>query len=330
MAFDKSLEINSEYADAWNNKGVALDKLGKYEEAIKAYGKALEINQKNTTAHSNLGELFFNLGNLEDASKKVKDLLAIDENRAHALALHLQGRIKIEELDYNSAAESFKKAISLDMGNPLLLLWDAYANYLTAEFTSNSKGEGYQEKIVSIIRKLERAEKLSKKHGEEETRAYILYLLGYFYYKSKDIFTAKEKLEECVRKSRYSIKSTACELLENIRNYQIRPNWMYWWLASPLHCGIKIIVFIILLLSIFASFFLHPFIPLWFPSLQINLTLHIFFIAFLIFILISPSVERFKVKEFEVEMHSTPPVEFVLSPATMEEKIEKLETHLKR
>ena len=336
-AYDKALKINPKNAGAWNNKGVALGELGKYEDAIKAYGIVLEINSENTQAHNNLGELFFNLGNLEDASKKVEDLLtvkdallAVDKNRAddaYGLALSLQARIKIEGLDYNSAGKSFKEAISLGMGKPLLLLWDAYANYLNAEFITNSKGVRYHEKIVSIIRKLERAKKISEKQGEKETQAYILYFLGYFYYKSNDIITAKETLEECVRKSRDSIKSTASDLLNNIWNYQIRPNWMYWWLASPLHCWRKRFVFCILLLSIFASFFLHPFISMWFPSLQINLTLFIFFIAFLIFILISPGIERFKAKEFEVEMHTTPPVEFVLSPATMGVKIKELEKH---
>ena len=40
----------------------------------------------------------------------------------------------------------------------------------------------YQENIISIIRKLERAEKLCGKEGEEDKRAYILYYLGYFYF----------------------------------------------------------------------------------------------------------------------------------------------------
>jgi tetratricopeptide (TPR) repeat protein len=99
-------------------------------------------------------------------------------NKNLALALSLQGRIKIEERDYDAASESFRKAISLDAGNPLLLLWDAYANYLKIEFSSGLKDEKYQERIASITRSLERADKLSKKHGE--TRAYILYFLVIF------------------------------------------------------------------------------------------------------------------------------------------------------
>ena len=42
--YDKAIEIDPQYADAWNNKGSALGCLGKYEEAIAAYDKAIEID----------------------------------------------------------------------------------------------------------------------------------------------------------------------------------------------------------------------------------------------------------------------------------------------
>ncbi|RMF28848.1 MAG: tetratricopeptide repeat protein, partial [Candidatus Nitrosothermus koennekii] len=45
-AFDKAIAIDPNFADAWNNKGVALAKLKRYEEALEAFDKALEINPK--------------------------------------------------------------------------------------------------------------------------------------------------------------------------------------------------------------------------------------------------------------------------------------------
>lgn len=320
-AIEKALEINPKYADAWNSKGIVLYKLGRYADAKKAYEKALELNPKHVLAHYNLGELFFDLGNLQGASKEVKDALDIDAN--NALAIGLQGRIKIEEQDYDSAAKYFKNAISLDVGNPLLLLWDAFANYLRAEFSSGLNGGKYQENVVSIIRSLERAERLSKEYGKEEIRAYILYFLGCFYYKCKDISASKEKLIECIRlKSKASIKPLASELLENIWSYQIRPSWWQWWLASPLHCWLKRGIFVALLLSIFTLFLFHPSVAVWFPSVQINWTLYTFSIVILVMIIIFPSIERIKAKEIiEVEMRAPPSFEFVFSPATMEAQI---------
>ena len=242
--------------EAWNNKGFSLANLKRYEEAIKALEKAIEINPKEVLGYINLGVLFFNLGNLEDASKKAKE--ALERNKNLASTLSLQGRINIEEKKYDAASKFFKRAISLDIGNPKLFLWEAYASYLKAKFSFGSKSKKYQEKLIGIIRNLERAVSITERHGEE-MKPYILYFLGCFYLKSKDIFTAKEKFEECIRlKSKSPIETSAREMLGNIWNYQIRPPWWRWWLNSPLYRWPKRIGFLILVLSISALLLLHP------------------------------------------------------------------------
>jgi len=50
MCYDKALDINPKYTNAWYNKGLVLDYLRKYEEAIKCYDKALELNPNDTKA----------------------------------------------------------------------------------------------------------------------------------------------------------------------------------------------------------------------------------------------------------------------------------------
>ena len=55
---DKALEINPRYAEAWNNKGLTLDELGKHQEAMKCYNKALEINPRDEMAWLNMDLLF--------------------------------------------------------------------------------------------------------------------------------------------------------------------------------------------------------------------------------------------------------------------------------
>jgi len=44
-AYDQALKIDPEYFSAWNNKGVVLSRLGKYHEAIDAFDRALRIRQ---------------------------------------------------------------------------------------------------------------------------------------------------------------------------------------------------------------------------------------------------------------------------------------------
>ena len=216
--------------------------------------------------------------------------------------------------------------MDLDIDNPIHFLWYIYANYLKAKYSSNSKDRKYQEEDNTIIRNLEKMnETLSKNQKQgKEIRAYVLYFLGHFYLKGNDIFTAKEKLEECI-KLKSSIKTPARELLNNIWNYRIRPPWWRWWLSSPLHRWLKRIGFFFLLLIISALLLLHPFISGWFPSLQINWSLYVFLIVFLIIILASPSIEHIRARDIEVELRSPPPYESVLSPVVMEEIMKEIE-----
>jgi tetratricopeptide (TPR) repeat protein len=44
--YDRALRIDPNYSDVLKDKGLALDKLGRYEEAIKCYDKASEINPR--------------------------------------------------------------------------------------------------------------------------------------------------------------------------------------------------------------------------------------------------------------------------------------------
>ncbi|MGC1248328.1 MAG: tetratricopeptide repeat protein, partial [Spirulinaceae cyanobacterium] len=52
-SFDKAIEIKPDLYQAWNNRGAALEKLGKYQEAIFSYDKALEIQPDDQIAIEN-------------------------------------------------------------------------------------------------------------------------------------------------------------------------------------------------------------------------------------------------------------------------------------
>ena len=189
------------------------------------------------------------------------------------------------------------------MGNQLHLLWASYAYYLNSEFSSGLRKDESQEKenMTSIIRKLERARKLSDGKEDNETRANILYLLGYFYYKIHDNFASEEVLEECV-KIKSTIKNPARKLLDEFWNYQTKPNVIEWWLASPLHCWKKRFIFSVLSLSILLLFL----IPISDPDYKENWTPYYFFIVFIFIIIILPRIESFKAKELEVKFTLPP------------------------
>ncbi len=253
---------------------------------------------------------------------------ALTKDKTFAPALMLKGEIEIEKKDYGSASKSFEAAIRSDLGNWSALLWNAYAKYLKAEYSLNLNDKEYQEAIAAIIRELERANELFKnsRKKEVETKANILYYLGYFYYKNKDIFAAKEKLKECVKlKSKSAIEPIAHDLLDYIWDYEIRPPWWRWWLSSPLYRGLKIIVFG-LLLSIPSLLLIHTLIPEEFHLIKVNWSIHkeLILIVLPIFFLFSPSMKSIKIKEIEVELLNTPPsFELVLPTPKMEKRKNK-------
>jgi tetratricopeptide (TPR) repeat protein len=344
--YEKATKIKPNFVEALYNKGVALCKLEKCKDALKVFEKAIEIephfveawdgkgvalyNPRNASPYSNLGELYFDLDDLKNAYEIIEGALTI--NKSFAPALRLKGRIKIENKDYGSASKYFEEAIHSDSGDVKTLLWNAYAKYLKAEFSLNQKDKKYREEIAAIIRELERANELSKKQENNKLRAYILYFLGCFYYKTQDIFAAKEKLKECVSlksklqikdclKSKLQIKDTARELLDYIWNYAIRPSWWRWWLASPLNCWRRRIVFAFLQIAIFSLLLFHQFNPVCFPVISVNWSIYMILIALLIVFLFSPGIESIRVRDIEVKLQTPPSFEPVISPSMMENKI---------
>ena len=66
---DMAIMINPNYADAWNNKGVSLGKLGKYKEAIESYDMDIKIDPNFAHAWNNKGNALRVLGEQQDANR---------------------------------------------------------------------------------------------------------------------------------------------------------------------------------------------------------------------------------------------------------------------
>ena len=53
--YDQAIKIDPNYAYAWNNKGIALRNIGKYDEAIECYDTAIKIDPNYADAWNNKG-----------------------------------------------------------------------------------------------------------------------------------------------------------------------------------------------------------------------------------------------------------------------------------
>ena len=105
----KAIEINPEYAEAYNNRGNAKKNLLKYQEAIADYNKAIEINPKDAVAYYNRGNTKYALYWYQEAIADYDK--AIEFNLKYADAYFNRGNIKGKLFNYHGAIEDFTKAI---------------------------------------------------------------------------------------------------------------------------------------------------------------------------------------------------------------------------
>ena len=286
--FEKAIKYRPDDIEMVIAKGKTQEKLGKYEQAKKTFENAIQSKKvsgdftkkkENAFLFVCLGKTYFANGDHQNASENADKALCIDEKNAEALLL--KGLLKIEEREYDEAIDYITKANSSKLDDATFFLWSAYAKYIKLESSlctkaqeNNSENPGKSEKrskyekhmkeIFEITGDLEKAGKLANKLRENEQKACILYFLGYFYYKCNDIFTAKEKLSDCIG-FRTKVRPRAEELLGVIWNRQIKPSWWNWWWSSPIYTKTKRALFSLVLFLI-VVFAFHALFPSVIPS----------------------------------------------------------------
>ncbi len=109
-SYDRALEIKPDYHEAWHNRGNALDDLGRLEQAIASYDRALEIKPDFHDAWNNRGNALGNLGRFEQAIASYDRALEFkpDDHQAwynRGNALDDLGRFEEEIASYDRALE---------------------------------------------------------------------------------------------------------------------------------------------------------------------------------------------------------------------------------
>jgi tetratricopeptide (TPR) repeat protein len=56
--YNKAIEINPRYAEAYNNRGGTYSQIGQYDQAISDCTKAIEINPRYADAYNNRGNAY--------------------------------------------------------------------------------------------------------------------------------------------------------------------------------------------------------------------------------------------------------------------------------
>ena len=110
--YQKVLELDPNYADAYNNLGVLYKELEEHQKAKDCYEKAIVINPNYTDAHYNLGNIFKELGENQKAKECYEKVIEINPNYVDA---HNNLGVIFQELgEYQKAKDCYEKTIELN------------------------------------------------------------------------------------------------------------------------------------------------------------------------------------------------------------------------
>jgi Flp pilus assembly protein TadD/S1-C subfamily serine protease len=112
-AFDKAIEINSDFYHAWYVRGLALKDEAKYEAAIASFEKATEIQPLLYEAWRQRGETLALLGDYSSALESINQ--AIKQSPQDFILYWLRGNWLYELGDYSKAIEAYSEALKLKL-----------------------------------------------------------------------------------------------------------------------------------------------------------------------------------------------------------------------
>ncbi len=124
--FEKAVEIDPAYAEAWYQAGFSYGMLGKHEDALRASKQAAKLRPEWTETYVNIGASSYALGKFDDAVNAYKQAAKLDSanpDTQYALGLSLNklGRNEEEILSYKRAV-----ALKPDFANAYEKLGLAY------------------------------------------------------------------------------------------------------------------------------------------------------------------------------------------------------------
>jgi superkiller protein 3 len=109
--YNQALEMDSEFAAAYNNAGVSLQRMNRFADAIKYFGRAIDIDPTLAAAYNNTGNALYRQRRFGEAVDYYQK--AIDLDPANAMAYNNIGVAYKDLKQYEQAIDYFNQAIEI-------------------------------------------------------------------------------------------------------------------------------------------------------------------------------------------------------------------------
>lgn len=138
--FNEVIRREPRHLDAHNNRGVALQMLGRHQDAIDDFSLALTLNSTLAVTHFSRGVSFKQLGDLERSASDHRAAVALAPDYANA---HAElGVTYLCQLKYRLALDSLTKAVELDRGVRMPLKMRGLAHFCLGDFQAAAQDYG--------------------------------------------------------------------------------------------------------------------------------------------------------------------------------------------
>jgi type IV pilus biogenesis/stability protein PilW len=111
-AYQKVVELDPSYIEAYNNLGIIYQDLGDFDKALNAYQTSIKINPRYEKAYNNLGIVLFLNGRYEESKEAFQNALDINPNNIESY-INL-GILYKKQGQLEKAIEYYQKALTIN------------------------------------------------------------------------------------------------------------------------------------------------------------------------------------------------------------------------
>lgn len=110
-AYNRAIEMEPKNPIAWNNKGLILAVVGKYEQALECHQTALGLDERYIDAISNIGMIHSKMRNYDEAMKYYDMAIALKQN--HETAWNNKGNLLSKMDRHEEAIDCYRRALKI-------------------------------------------------------------------------------------------------------------------------------------------------------------------------------------------------------------------------